>query len=153
MALRETLKLLNEQYQPEQDPVARLAEWKTAVEGLYRAVRANLAEYVEGGLLVPRLVSAARTEELLGTYQINELHLVAAGATVIFSPVAAQVVGAYGRVDLYRRGYADNRYILLRVRKVKGAPAWQIRHSSDPRAEPYTKKRLEDIVDRLLKQS
>lgn len=153
MALRNTLSRLRQDSPQHVDPQARLAKWRGAVRDLYQLVQRNLEEYIRNGLLVVQMNRIERSEDFIGGYEIDELHLIAGPAVVVFSPIGTYIVGAAGRVDIYRRGYADNRYLLLWKGTHTSAPGWKIAHKSKPSAaKPYTKVQIEAILDELLQQ-
>lgn len=154
MPLRDTLKSLRRATQQAVDPVAAVARWRDAVDDLYGVVRQHLKEYVANNLILLQKVRVTKSEDQLGSYEIHELHLIAGPAAIILSPIGTQVIGAHGRIDMYRRGYASNRYLLLWKGNVKGAPGWQLVHPGDQTdPKPYTKERFEEILDTLLRQS
>ena len=117
-------------------------------------IERNLVDYIRNGLIELQRVPVTRSEDKLGAYEIDELHLKAGPETIIVSPVAAGVIGARGRLDIYRRGYADNRYMFLWTGKTTTAPGWRVAHSSQRTAlKAYTKAWIEETLDKLLTQA
>src|SRR5262245_12602918 len=128
--LKETLTKLQSSQNESRE--ARIANWKEVVTGLFDIVETNLRDYIKDGLLKISRRSLSRVEESLGAYEVEELLLIAGPATITFTPVGTQIVGARGRVDVFRSGYADNRYLLIWNGKGKTAAAWQFLRKEEP---------------------
>jgi hypothetical protein len=154
MPLRDTLANLKQVRPEATDPASVRQNWQNAVAALYAKIERNLVDYMRNGLIELQRVPVTRSEDKLGSYEIDELHLKAGPETIIVSPVATGVIGARGRVDVYRRGYADNRYMILWIGRTTTAPGWRVAHSSHRTAlRPYTKAWLEETLDTLLTQA
>lgn len=154
MPLRDTLANLKQVRPEATDPASIRQNWQNAVSALYTMIERNLVDYIRNGLIELQRVPVTRSEDKLGAYEIDELHLKAGPETIIVSPVAAGVIGARGRLDIYRRGYADNRYMFLWTGKTTTAPGWRVAHSSQRTAlKAYTKAWIEETLDKLLTQA
>ncbi|MBV9584658.1 MAG: hypothetical protein JO213_07215 [Alphaproteobacteria bacterium] len=155
MPLRETLSELHQAAQQRPNPDAIISRWQKAVNALYALIANNLSDYTTEGLLLIQQREISRSEETLGSYSINELHIIAGTETVILSPVGATVIGAHGRLDMFKRGYANTRCMLLWNGRTTNAGGWQIISpfvQDHPPNRPYSKSFFEATLDQLLKQ-
>jgi hypothetical protein len=176
MALSDTLRQIHERQEREEEigqdaPKAR-EEWKSAVRDLLTQIRGYLAEYEAQRFLSYSEQTITLTEDLLGKYEVASLNIHIGRVRILVQPVGAMVTGAFGRVDMHRRGRASDqdRVILLR-RKTQEGFRWDISIplSSNPLAagimqlqtvfgqqsarqfEILSKDSLERAIDRLLK--
>ena len=155
LPLRETLSELHQAAQQRPNPDAIITRWQKAVNDLYEIIARNLHDYTTDGLLLLQQKEVSRSEETLGSYTINELHIIAGTETVILTPVGAIVIGAHGRVDMFKRGYANTRCIFLWNGRTTNAGGWQIISpfvQDHPTNRPYSKSFFEATLDQLLKQ-
>jgi hypothetical protein len=151
MPLKQTLEHLRSEAQI--DPTEIVNRWRAAVDALHKIIRADLREHIDGGLLRVEHRMVTRSEQTLGPYTVSELVLLAGPSTVILAPVATVLVGAHGRVDMYRQGYADNRAQLIWNGKGDTGRAWRIVTPNNLTNErPYSKQVLEEVLDTLLRQ-
>lgn len=168
MPLQETLNaLLHKQKLEEQadsDKPQQVEEWKRAVRELFQTIRRDLDQYLTNGQLTISQDYTTITEEHYGRYQIDNMKIIAGPATILVQPVALAVIGAWGRVDMYRSGRAGDlqRVMFLRLRGDAMQPfTWNIMMPSAaggvmsrlPRQRqtvPYTKEALEEALDFLL---
>lgn len=155
MSLREKLRGL--QAESEQgDGAATIAEWRHAVDDLYRKVRSYLSEYEKDGLIAAEITDVTRSEPSLGDYEIAMLTLHMGPRAVVFSPAARYGIGADGRVDMYVQGSSSSRVTLRWMASARPEPAWAIsieRWAAPPRgrtSRPLRKATLEEALDALL---
>jgi hypothetical protein len=108
------------------------------------------------------------TEESLGRYSIGVLNITAGPLTVVVAPVGTMIVGATGRVDMYRQGRIGEFERIVLLRQTKSAsdetPEWKITlpMSNSSRGgrttfrinerEPFTKATLEQALEFLLRK-
>ncbi len=162
MALKETLKMLQEREQAEkrflEDRPKMIEEWKQAVASLFVEMRNFLAEYEQDGSLSFAEESIRLTEENLGSYSVPVMRIAAGPALILVQPVGRLVIGAMGRVDMHREGRAGERQrvMLLRIQKSATDPmlTWHVRIPSDiaPTFGVQLKKEtLEQAIDFLLR--
>jgi len=155
MSLREKLRQLNQLAQ-DANPGEALATWQSAVDALYTQVRHHLAEYKRDGLVEFETRLVSRSEETLGTYDIDMLLVHMGARAVVFSPVARYDLGGDGRADMYVQGHMGQ---AIRLRWL-AAPApdgtWAIAlvrtrsNGSTQQTRPLTKSTLEEGLDLLL---
>jgi hypothetical protein len=170
LALKETLKILHDQENREQqardDRPKLIQEWKFAIDSLFGEVRTYLKEYETDGSLVFADDTLTITEDRLGNYLVPIMKIIAGPATIIFQPVARMIIGAFGRVDMHREGRANERYRVMFLRMPKSANdltlSWHLRmpaEASSPldrlppqeRIVSLTKNTLEQAIDFLLR--
>ena len=165
MALKDTLTRIRDQavreHEAADEAPRRLDEWKKAVASLFDEVRQLLADLKDADLLSFETRIIKLSEERLGTYEIDELLIAANGAEVVLQPIGRDVVGAAGRVDMYRVGrtldtdrirlvlvdgqawnFAFNRYSQF-ARLDPGRPL-------RPMLRPLTRQTLEEHLDGLM---
>lgn len=170
MALKDTLQQLNERAkQPSLDREAFIKEWRDAVVRLHDQIREFLTEYINNGSISVLSISFVNiTEESLGNYQASMMRLKAGPAIIEIKPVGRMIVGATGRVDLYRQGTSTSeRVIALRVSYPPEEEKWklvipprdrsfEIMSMPDLAASlkrqhlPFNKPNLELAIDRIL---
>lgn len=150
MSLRE--KLLKSEEESRRDWETRKIRWQNAVGKLYVDVMNWLAELERDGLVRFVQVENEASEELLGSYKINQLEMDFKKTKVILQPVGAMVVGADGRVDMFRRGFHDQAVMLIYTTgNDEGEGGWDIWSGTSPRdARPLTKENLETILEAWL---
>ncbi len=74
--------------------------WIEKLDQLYSLVKKSLSDYIDNGSIQLKLSNTTLTEELLGTYTVQEAHIAVGRQTVKLQPVGTFLVGARGRVDL-----------------------------------------------------
>jgi hypothetical protein len=172
MALKDTLKRLLEDSGSAQplDRAAVIAEWQKAVGALLAQIQEFLQEYKDDGTIQFTDGVTQLSEESLGTYRIPNLVLRAGPAVLMVQPIGRLVVGATGRVDLYRqgRGTESERVVALRDASPSQPSSWVLYMPPDvepfviqslPALErslrrtdlPLTKENLETALERLLR--
>jgi hypothetical protein len=173
MALKDTLKHLKRQKEADSEWESKkpevIKEWNEAVTKLFAEIRNFLTEYEKQGSMSFADSNMQLSEERLGTYSTHQLNIDVPPFKIIVAPVGRMVVGAAGRVDMYRQarvGEAD-RIKFLRVPKSATDSTLQWAISSPPEIGTPTsrtarrgplqllvlsKSALEHAVDFLLKR-
>ena len=116
--------------------------WIHAVEELYRNVRSWLAPLEIDGTLQSEMSSGSRSEEKIGSYQIDELTLLIGSQKVRFIPKATLIIGAEGRVDIH--GNAGVRSLVL----VKGQ--WFIVDRKPRLVFPFNEDSFQDVLRDIM---
>jgi hypothetical protein len=169
MSLKDTLeKRQRESAQIQSlDKQAYIDEWKHAVDSLLRQIEEFLHEYKERGWLQFETGKLQVTEDALDTYEISQLTLRAPGSAVIMiEPVGRMIIGAVGRVDIYRQGHIakDDRVMVLRrhptldwqlslppeIKSFTIMSTQALSQALKRQIVPFTKQNLEAALDRLL---
>ena len=155
MSLREKLRQLN-QLTEDANPEEAISSWRGAVATLYAQVRQYLAEYERDGLVQFETRVVSRSEDVLGTYDIDMLLVHMGSRAVVFSPVARYDLGGDGRADLYVQGHMGQ---AIRLRWIATPPpdgTWVIAlvrnrsTVSTQQTRPLTKSTLEEGLNLLL---
>lgn len=115
----------------------RKEAWCQHVDILYTQIKELLNDFIEDGTVILTEHEVLITENFLGSYWINELHLMFGKNEIHFKPVGANVLGAYGRVDML--GPQKRILLILAEKGVKPGIKVQFVESS-------TKKDKEDTV-------
>ncbi len=174
MALRDTLSEMARQAEAPLDLATLREEWVGAIEKLFNRIRDCLDEYLQDKSL--SILSEGRLvieEEDLGEYAVPTMSIKAGPMQIEVRPVGRLVVGATGRVDLYRQGRAaqHERVMILRQgspqkgvedkwvlsRPNKDDPSFRIMNLNAlsttlaRRQIPFDKPGLEEAIDRLLR--
>ena len=160
MALRDTLKAIQDREQEAANFESRkpevIAAWQESIRWLLKEVRAWLAEYESDGAMTFSTGVVQLDEELLGAYQAETLSIHAGPAGVRLVPVGRMIIGATGRVDIYRQGRpGDSERIKLLRTDADRPDAWALRRPQNPmlRArdlEPLNRENFEAVLDGLL---
>jgi hypothetical protein len=153
MALKEKLRELRER-DLRADRGVRLQEWRDAIKSLLDSIEEYLATYVTEGLMQCVREDIHRSEEGIGVYDTQELRIAAADRTIVVSPVARGVIGADGRVDVYRSGRRENGYHLLWSKDAEGESSWRIQpmrgRQYAPMVTALSKEQFEALIENLL---
>jgi hypothetical protein len=173
MPLRDTLRRLGEKQNSDSpfDRERAIQEWREAVVRLYDQIREFLKDFLDEGTITLRGITLVQlSEESLGQYPISMMSLVAGPAVIEIKPVGRMIVGATGRVDLYRqgRGSANERVMVLRTSNPSNKPdTWELnipprdrsfevmglrnlQASQERETLSFDKPNLELAIDRLL---
>lgn len=112
---------------PEFDPESRKKEFISYVNALFEQVENWLAPYVkEGKVQLQKGEKITLYEDLLGSYEIDQLIICIGNNTVSLRPVGTILIGTRGRVDL--RGPVDKVKFILADKSAK-APKFEFHES------------------------
>jgi len=152
MSLQEKLKSLAERGAEEKvDWALRKSEWISAVGRLYDDIELWLEPWREQGYLTVTRSPIPKSEEPLGDYEIDALEITAGDETVVFEPFGRIVIGAIGRIDVYRRGFKSDAQMLVRLANVEDEVRWELWKSKfSGRGTLFDKDCLERLLDELL---
>jgi hypothetical protein len=105
--------------------VERRDEWLEGVAELYEKVKEWLAEYTRDKLVT---ISSEATVQLhdehMGDYQAHTLVIAAGPHTIVFEPIGGEIIGANGRIDLYKQGRRSELRLLLWLEDDGGTKYW-----------------------------
>jgi len=76
------------------------AMWLEKLNQLYSLVKESLSEYITDGSIELEFSDIALTEELLGTYIVQEARIAVGQQIVKLKPLGTFLIGARGRVDM-----------------------------------------------------
>ena len=171
MSLKDTLARLKgeeeQKTQWEEDKPKIIREWQAIVTNLLTEIRLYLSDYEKDGFLSFSPREIRLSEEGLGDYLIGAMSINAGAAKLMVDPVGTLIIGALGRVDIYRQGRSSeqDRMVLLRVKQPEsnsegmwktflpdeiGAPRTGILQTPARRLVPFTKEILEQRLELML---
>ena len=152
MSLLEKARKLAEA-EKEREPVDWNAErdwWLAALGDFYQQAEAWLAPLREQGLVSFKKIPVQLSEENIGTYAADELVLEFGLQAIVLEPKGTLVVGARGRVNVFRRGSRAEQVMLI-LSGSKQEPRWDIWPTRNPRQrKPREQSSFEEVLDRLL---
>jgi hypothetical protein len=130
----------------------RKDEWIASVRDLNNLITDWFSDYKTEGLLDFEISDKSNDEEYIGKYTVNVLHLFFSnGKEIIVEPMGTLIIGAWGRFDIYVKGYNSGKYYILRYKSEDGQFSWHIVNAqikSD--IKPLTKENLEEIIEKWL---
>ena len=170
MALKDTLERRQRELTEAQsfDKAAVIGEWRKTVGAFISKIEEFLEEYRKEGTLQFERGEGQVNEEMLGAYQVPQMTLRAGSAVLMVQPFGRMIIGANGRVDLYRQGRGaknervmalhnapnnDSEWILSippEDNSFKIMDASRLASSRQRVIVPFNKKNLESALDRLL---
>jgi len=153
IGLKEKLKReLKSDEQSHVDWVKRKNDWIASVDELNTQIQDWFGDFKEEGLVEFELTRKSNTEEYIGSYEVNVLHLnFTNGREVIVEPMGTLIIGAWARFDIFMRGYNSGRYYILRDKDKNGNFSWSIANPDHIRdIKPLNKVILEEIFDKWL---
>ena len=151
MALKEKLKQdLESRDKSQVDWDKRKQEWISSVNELNSQIKTWFSDYEAEGLVKFKLTQKQKTEEYIGQYKVNVLHMLFANdKEIIIEPMGTLIIGAWGRLDVYFRGYNSEKQYILRSREDNGNFSWQIVNAQNKREiRPLTKEALEELIEK-----
>ena len=153
MSLKEKLKQNIEfQEKDKQTWNIRRQEWLEAIDELNLLIITWFNDYKKEGLIDFTTSQKLNSEEFIGAYEVTVLHLIFSNQKeIIIEPKGTLIIGAWGRFDMYLRGFNSDRYYILRFKDESGSFSWNIRNPADKKSIiPLTKDNLEKIFEQWL---
>lgn len=125
-------------------------EWIHSISDVFQKIRDWLTPFKEDIDIQEN--SLTLEEEGLGTYNTLQLILNIGNFQIVFKPFGAILIGAWGRIDIYKIGYIDKGYMLLKFKDSKTKEFyWQFcKKSNTKETESFTRKGVENILNNLL---
>lgn len=162
MSLRETVAHLRAASDAAADAEARkpqlIADWQAAIHALNEQIRGWLADLEADGSIRFDCYETEIREEALGLYAVEAMKIQVGQVIVQIQPAGRMIIGAQGRVDMFRQGRsaADERVSLLRIQHQDGM-TWKLRlpvkQGMKPRVlEPLDQARFEAALEGILRQ-
>jgi len=130
----------------------RMDERVGSVDQLDNLVTEWFSDYKTEGLLDFKRADKSITEEYNGEYTVKVLSLCFAnGKEIIIEPMGTLIIGAWGRFDIYARGYNSGKYHILRYKSEEGQFSWHIVNAQTKRdIKPLTKESIEEIIEKWM---
>ena len=153
MALKDKLEKIRQEKQSMQvDWSKRRDAWIVEVKKLYDEVASWFADLLDPGYMQIGIRSKSIIEDYLGKYDIDVMEMdLSVYPAVVMEPVARNVLGYAGRLDLYLKGHDTNRMMLLLVED-DGAPSrWELVINTDKKQHvPFDRDALERVLEYWL---
>lgn len=152
MALRDKLQKIQPNNKSQIDWEKRKADWISSVDELNNKIKGWFNDYEKDNLLKFEITAKNIVEEFIGSYQVNELHLIFAdNKDIVIEPMGTLIIGAWARFDIFVRGYNSEKYYILCYKDDFGISTWKIVNAQNKiDIVPLTKDRLEQIFEKWL---
>ena len=156
----------------EEDRRDAVSKFRDCIEELYSEIENNwMREYVENGEMEISENEISITEEKLGEYQVNEMHIQIANQEIVLRPRGTHMIGTDARVDLVYLGIprvqivrvgenVDNPMQMITIilngeqvtkRRDTGVIVWKIVQDDSRRSlVKLTKQSLEDTIMKVM---
>jgi len=126
--------------------------WISEVKKLYRDIIAWFKESVECGYIVPDYppLQHVEYEEFFEELSIMELEL-GGGPCVVLEPTGINIIGAFGKIDLYLRGHKEEKIMLLLIERQKNELRWELwKNNKDHNKSPFNKDTFEKLLSEWI---
>ncbi len=153
MGLKEKLKQNIKSMENSQiDWSKRKDEWVNSVNELNELITNWFSDYKTDGLVKFEYSTKSNAEEYIGSYDVQMLHLCfPKDREIIIEPMGTLIIGAWGRFDMYARGYNSDKYYILLYKSETGDFSWNIVNAQTKKdSEVLNKEGLERIFDGWL---
>lgn len=152
MSLEEKARKLAEA-EKESTPVDWNAErewWLEALRALHGQITEWLAPLQQKGLLTIKKTPVRLSEEHIGAYAADALVLEFGPQAIVLEPKGTLIIGARGRIDIFRRGYRSDQVMLI-LSGPKEERLWEIWPTRDPRQRKrMDQTSFESLLETLL---
>ncbi len=132
----------------EQDKIT----WIREVTKLYKDIENWFKELIECGHIVPDYYSLQHVEyeEFFENLSIMELRL-GGGPCVVLEPTGINIIGAFGKIDLYLRGHKEEKVMLLLIERQKNKLQWELWRSNKKHDKsPFNKDTFEKLLNEWI---
>ncbi len=117
-----------------------------AIDNLYHQVESAFSEAIQDKTIVLEQRPKQLSENLIGTYAVNDLLLLIGDEQVRFSPRGRNIAGAEGRVDVVGEG---GEAILI----LQPGSSWAVVQSRQPKLQtaPFDESSLADVLQQVMR--
>lgn len=153
MNLKDKLKQeIQSKEQVQVDWDKRKKDWVASVKELDELIINWFSDYVDEGLLEFKKTVKTHTESYIGSYKVDVLHfLFANNREIVIEPMGTIILGAWGRYDVYAKGYNSDKYYILRNRNEDQSFSWNFVNAQTKRnIKPLSKEILEEVFEKWL---
>ncbi|MEO5731331.1 MAG: hypothetical protein ABI134_01785 [Byssovorax sp.] len=124
--------------------------WLKALNALHQEIEAWLTPLKQKGLVAIKKTPVRLSEENIGAYAADALVLEFGPQGIVLQPAGTLIVGARGRVDMFRRGSRGEPLMLI-LAGSKQAAKWEIWPTRDPRQrKPMDQSTFEGVLESML---
>jgi hypothetical protein len=152
MSLKEKLEKINKVSSLENVDIEKVKqEWFDRVNTLYTQTKDWFKSYITDGLFVIVEKDKKINEEHLGSYTIIQLEYEFGEHSLVFEPMGRNILGAWGRIDVYLRGSKSDRYMLILLGEKFDSADWILSSFQDKSIRiPLNKENLEKIIENWI---
>ncbi len=152
MSLKDKLEKINKEASlPSIDIENVKKEWVSKVEKLYNQIKDWFSSYIDDGLFDIVEKSKIITEENLGGYDIKQLECKFGKNCLVIEPMGRDILGAWGRVDVYFRGNKSDKYMLVLLGEEFNSAAWHLLSFQDKsKRMEWNKENLEKLIENWI---
>jgi len=149
MGLEDKLQKLNKSDTSKKVDLKKvLLEWQTQVKDTLDETQNWLKSYLDQGLL--KVVEKEKTinEEILGEYKVKQLEYEFGKFRLVFEPMGRNILGAWGRIDVYLRGNKTNKYVLVLLGEKFETSKWYLSSfQNKSKRDEFNKVNLEKLIE------
>lgn len=151
MSLKDKLIELAESKKEDIEAKKAVDFWRSQADKLYSDIKTWFFKYTEDGY-----IKFDSTKEIIdeypSPYEIDKLELdIKGGPEVILEPVGSNIIGAWGRIDVYLSGYIANKVMLLLMKDDNEKAYWELRKSRKEEDRfVFNKEIFEDLLEDWL---
>ncbi len=128
--------------------------WIREVRNLYDDIEKWFDEYVEQGYMTFEYhqLDDAECEDFLLETSIMELNI-GNGPTVVLEPFGINIIGAFGKIDMYFRGHKDEEVLLLLIESADEQFHWELwKNRKQEEKILFNKDSYEKLLDTWLEK-
>ncbi|MEE4355690.1 MAG: hypothetical protein V2I97_04425 [Desulfococcaceae bacterium] len=155
MEFKEIISQVTKVYKDRSEDLERKKQlWIQEVNKLYDEIGNWLDEYIQSGDIIvdfDRLKFAECEEFMMNISMMYLFFGSTEGPSVIFEPTGINVVGAFGKIDLYFRGHKEDSVFLLLTENKSHWEIWKSRKQEE-NIKKLTKESFEELIGEWLKR-
>ncbi|MCD4795385.1 MAG: hypothetical protein K8R54_19290 [Bacteroidales bacterium] len=156
MGLKDKLEELNKTKSIDEiDTQKIISDWQKEVKETLGKTKKWFKSYIDKGLLKTIENNKNITEEQLGSYEIDLLEYeFGRNSFLVFEPVGRNILGAWGRIDVYLRGRKTDKYILVLLGDNFKNAKWFLAPFTDKSKKiEFNKANLEGLIEKWIDQN
>ena len=152
MSLKEKLVKINRTSATESVDLEKVTQdWIERVNALYIQINDWFQSYLTDGLFVIVKKEKQINEEHLSSYGICQLEYEFGNHSVVFEPMGRNILGEWGRIDVYLRGGKVDKYILVLIGDTFDSAEWVLSSFQDRSIKvPFNKENLEKVIENWI---
>lgn len=128
--------------------------WIQEVRNLYDDIERWFDEYTDEGYMTIEYLQLddAEYEDFLSETNIMELNI-GNGPSVVLKPFGINIIGAFGKIDMYFRGHRDEEVLLLLIENADEQFHWELwKNRKQKENILFNKDSFEKILDTWLEK-
>ena len=155
MSLKEKLQQINKTAISKQNDAEKIKNnWISKIENLYSQTKEWFDPYLKEGLFSENKKKKFIHEEDIGHYEVTQLEYEFGKYSLIFEPMGTNIIGAFGRIDVYLTGKKSDKYMLVLLGDDFKSANWFIASFQNKSNKfEFTKSHFEQIIENWIDQS